>query len=95
LLDARRRELARAGFDPRRDMHRLDGRDRRHAGVGAPGQKFLRGPEIGPPRVRVADIAAKNSRKRIEARSPATATSVGRAGELIWMSWPAITASSG
>ena len=37
-------------------MHRLDGRNRRHAGVGAPSQKFLRGTGVGPARVRVADV---------------------------------------
>jgi hypothetical protein len=32
-------------------------------------------------------FAAKNSRKRIDARSPAATTSAGNAAELIGMSW--------
>ena len=50
-----RRELARAGLDPRSDVHRLDGGDRRHADARAPGQEFIGGAGIGPARVRVAD----------------------------------------
>jgi hypothetical protein len=50
LLDARRGQLARPGLDPSRDMHRLDGGDRGQADARAPGQKFLRGAGIGPPR---------------------------------------------
>lgn len=38
LLDTRRRELARPDLDPGGDMHRLDGGDRRHAGIDAPDQ---------------------------------------------------------
>ena len=48
-----------AGLDPGRDMHRLDGGDRRHADARAPGQEFLRGAGIGPPRVRVADVGGE------------------------------------
>ena len=48
-----------AGLDPGRDVHRLDGGDRRHAGARAPGQKFLRGAGIGPARVRVADVGGE------------------------------------
>jgi hypothetical protein len=59
LLDARRRKLARAGLDPGGDMHRLDGPDRRHTGVRAPSQKFLRGPVISASRVRVAYVCRK------------------------------------
>jgi hypothetical protein len=70
LLDARRGELARSGLDPRSDVYRLDRGDRRYGGA-----------RISPARVRVADVGAKNSRKRIEARSPATATSSGSADE--------------
>src|SRR6266542_1807749 len=51
-------------------MHRLDGGDRRHAGARAPGQEFRRGAVVGP--------APKNSGKRIDARSPATATSTAK-----------------
>jgi hypothetical protein len=84
LLDGGRGERARRCFDPGRHMNRLNGRDRRHAGIGAPGQESIRGAGIGAARVR----AAKNSRKRIDARSPATATSAGRVGEeLIGTSW--------
>jgi hypothetical protein len=56
LLDARRGEFARPGLDPRRDVHWLDGSDRRHTGARAPGQKFLRGAGISPTRVRVAEV---------------------------------------
>jgi hypothetical protein len=56
LLDARRRKFARRRFDPRRDMHRLSGHERRHAGACAPAQEFLGSPMVGPARVRVADI---------------------------------------
>ena len=48
-----------AGLDPGRDMHRLDGGDRRHAGARAPGQEFIRGAGIGPARVRVADVGGE------------------------------------
>ena len=47
------------GLDPGRDMHRLDGGDRRHADARAPGQKFLGGAVIGPARVRVADVGGE------------------------------------
>jgi hypothetical protein len=80
LLDARCGKLARTGLDPGGDMHRLHGADRRHAHACTPVEKFLRGPGIGPTRVWM--LAAKNSRKRIEACSPAAA-SVGRAVEVI------------
>ena len=56
LFDARRRKLARRRLDPGGDMDRLDGRDRRHPGARAPGQKLLRSAGIGPARVRVADV---------------------------------------
>jgi hypothetical protein len=59
LLDARRRELARAGLDPGADVHRLDGGDRRHAGARTPGQKFIGGTGIGAARVRVADVGGE------------------------------------
>jgi hypothetical protein len=39
LLDRGRRQLARRCLDPGRDMHRLDGGDRRHAGARAPLKK--------------------------------------------------------
>ena len=39
-------------------------------------------------------LAAKNSRKRIEARSPATATSAGNVGERIEESWLELDTSS-
>ena len=44
-------------------MHRLDGGDRRHAGIGAPGQEFLRGAGIGAARVRVADVGREEFEK--------------------------------
>jgi hypothetical protein len=47
LLDARRREFARAGFDPGGDVHRLHRADRRHAGARVPGQKFIGGASSG------------------------------------------------
>jgi hypothetical protein len=56
LLDARRGELARAGLDPGRNVHRLHSADRRHAGGRAPGQELIGGAGIGPPRVRVANV---------------------------------------
>ena len=59
LLDARRRELARASLDPRGDVHWLHGADRRHAGARAPGQEFIGGAGVGPARVRVADVGGK------------------------------------
>jgi hypothetical protein len=59
LLDARRGELARADLDPGGDVHRLHGRDRWHAGGGAPGQKFLSGPGVGAARVRVANLGGE------------------------------------
>ena len=59
LLDARRRELARANLDPGRDVHRLHGADRRHAGARTPGQKFIGGAGVGPARVRVADVGGE------------------------------------
>jgi hypothetical protein len=37
LLDTRRGHLARPSLDPRCDMHRLDGGDRREADAAAPG----------------------------------------------------------
>src|SRR5438045_377489 len=55
-LDARRGELARASLDPGGDVHRLDGADRRHAGVGAPSEEFIGSAGIGATRVRVADV---------------------------------------
>ena len=39
LLDARRCERARAGFDPGGDVHRLQRADRSHAGARLPGQR--------------------------------------------------------
>ena len=60
-------------------MHRLDGGDRRHCGACAPGQEFIGGSVVGSPRM----LAAKNSRKRVEARSPSAATSCGTTGEPI------------
>src|SRR4051794_28904669 len=48
--------LAHRGLDPRRDMHRLDGGDRRHADPHALSQEFLRGAVVGPARVRGADV---------------------------------------
>src|ERR1700747_166691 len=59
LLHARRRELARAGLDPRGDVHRLHGGDRRHAGAYAPSKEFFRSSSIRSARVRVADIAGE------------------------------------
>jgi hypothetical protein len=59
LLDARRRELARASLDPRGDVHWLHGADRRHAGARAPGQEFIGGAGVGPARVRVADVGGE------------------------------------
>jgi len=56
LLDARHGELARRRLDPSGDVHRLHGGDRRQAGARAPGQEFVGGPVIGPPRVWVADV---------------------------------------
>jgi hypothetical protein len=50
---------SRTGLDPNGDVHRLHGVDRRHAGVGAPGQEFLGSAGIGAPRVRVADVGGK------------------------------------
>ena len=67
LLDAGRCERARAGFDPGGDVHRLQGADRRHAGARPPGQHLCG----------LRMLAAKNSRKRIKARSPAAAPSAG------------------
>jgi hypothetical protein len=55
-VTARRRELARPGLNPRRNVHRLDGADRRHASARAPRQEFIGSAGIGPTRVRVADI---------------------------------------
>jgi hypothetical protein len=59
LLDARRGQLARRHLDPRRDMHRLDIGDRRHPDARAPGQEFLRSAEVGPARVRIANVGGK------------------------------------
>jgi hypothetical protein len=59
LLDARCRELARAGLDPCRDMYRLHRGDRGHAGGGAPRQEFVCRAGIGPARVRVADVSGE------------------------------------
>src|SRR6516164_5630329 len=59
LLDTRRRELARPGPDPRGDVHRLDGADRRHADARAPGQEFIGGASAGAARVRVADVGGE------------------------------------
>jgi len=55
-LDGRRRQFARPGLDLAGDVHRLHGRDRRHAGACAPGQKFLGGAGIGPAGVRIANV---------------------------------------
>jgi hypothetical protein len=77
LLDARRREFARASLDPGGDVHWLDSADRWHAGGHTPGKEFIGGA------ARVCGLrmlAAKNSRKRTPARSPAAATSAGYAG---------------
>jgi len=59
LFDARRGQFARGRLDPRRDVHRLDGGDRRHAGARAPAEKFIGGAGIGPARVRVADVGGE------------------------------------
>jgi hypothetical protein len=87
LLDARCREFARPGLDPGGDVHRLDGCDRRHAGGGAPGQKFLCSSRIARLVCELRILAARNSRKRIEARSPAAAASAGSVAERIETSW--------
>jgi len=50
-------------LDPSRDMHRLDGGDRRQADARAPRQEFLRGAVVGPARVRVADIGGEEFEK--------------------------------
>ena len=85
LLDARCGKLARTGLDPASDVHRLDSSDRRHAGGRAPRQKFIRGAGIGPARVGLRMLAAKNSRKRMPARSPAAAAR--SVAEVIETSW--------
>jgi len=63
LLDARRGQFACCLLDPGCDMHRLHGRDRRHADGRAPGQEFLSSAGIGPARVRVADIGGEEFEK--------------------------------
>jgi len=50
------RQFAHRGLDPGRGMDMLDGRNRRHACVRAPGQEFIRRTVIGAPGVRVADV---------------------------------------
>jgi hypothetical protein len=51
--------LARPGLDPGSDVHRLDGGDRRRAGIGAPGEEFLCSSSIGPACVRVAAVGGE------------------------------------
>ena len=55
LLDARRCELARASLDPRRDVHRA-AQPRSTARPRSRTKKFFGGTDIGPARVRVADV---------------------------------------
>jgi hypothetical protein len=59
-------------------MHRLNGGDRRHADARAPGQEFIGGAGVTRRVCGLRMLAAKNSGKRIEACSPASATSAGR-----------------
>src|SRR5262249_33106890 len=61
--DARRGKLARPGLDPGCAVHRLHAGDRWHAGIVAPGQKFLRRPRIGAARVRIADVGREEFEK--------------------------------
>jgi len=59
---------------------RLHGADRQYADARAPGQEFIGGAGIGPHACRMRMLAAKNSRKRMPARSPAAAIRAGSAG---------------
>ena len=63
LLDARRRELARAGLDPGGDVDRLHVGNRHSASGRALGQEFFCSSRIGPPRVRVADVGREEFEK--------------------------------
>jgi hypothetical protein len=62
-------------------VKRLHGRDP----APLPRQKVTHGAALGPARVRIAELAAKNSRKRRPALSPALAISAGTA----WRTSPA------
>ena len=77
LLDGRRRHLAGLRLDPGRDVQRRDLRQRRHAGVGAPGQKLRDGAAVGAPRVRVADVGGEEFEEADAGGSPAAATRTG------------------
>jgi hypothetical protein len=81
LFDARRRELARRGRDPDSDMRRLHNAHRSCAGARAPGRKLFASSRIGATMGGLRMFAAKNSRKRLDARSPPVSpTSAGNAG---------------
>jgi hypothetical protein len=87
-LTLRSGKLARPGLDPGGDTHRLDGGDRRHTGIGAPGQKLTGGAGIGAARVRVADVGHEEFEEaHAGAIDRAAATSTGSLGELIGTTW--------
>src|ERR1700738_4846226 len=61
--DRGRRKIARRRLDPRRDMHPLNGVDRRHAGTRTTLQKFFCSPSIGSSCVRIANVGGEEFEK--------------------------------
>ncbi len=76
-LGSRCRVLARLLLDPRGDVKRLHGGDRRHAQV-APSHKLRHTAAGGPPRVPAADVRREEFQKRRAACLPATTINAGR-----------------
>jgi hypothetical protein len=65
-----------------RDMKGLDIDELANAVLLEPGKKAAHGPVIGPARVVVLDRGREKSRKRRDARSPASAIIAGTASEI-------------
>lgn len=63
LLDGRCRRPLRLQFDPRGDMQRLYGRNRRYASTGAPGEEVAGRARIRAARVRIADRRREELKK--------------------------------
>lgn len=79
LLDGGHRVAARLTLDPGGDVKRPNLIQRFNSARAAQFKEFANRAGVGPARVRIPDVATKNSTKRRAARSPATATSGGTA----------------
>jgi hypothetical protein len=78
LLDSGRRVAARLLLDPGRDVQRPDFIQRLNSAPAAPVEELADRAGVGPASVRILRrLDAKNSTKRVRARSLAAATSVG------------------